>query len=77
MRFPHARTACIAGGLATLLANAACGGPATSAASGGSSGSGLEKAHLTVGALPIVDDAPLFLAIKNGYFKQQGLTVTT
>src|SRR5205807_9877047 len=32
---------------------------------------------LTVGALPIVDDAPLFLAIKNGYFKQQGLTVTT
>jgi archaellum component FlaG (FlaF/FlaG flagellin family) len=24
-----------------------------------------------------VDDAPLFLAIKNGYFKQQGLTVTT
>jgi len=77
MRFPRARTACIAGGLATLLATAACGGPATSAASGGSSGSGLEKTHLTVGALPIVDDAPLFLAIKNGYFRQQGLTVTT
>jgi NitT/TauT family transport system substrate-binding protein len=74
MRFPRARTACIvAAGLAMLLATAACGGSATSATSGG----GLEKTHLTVGALPIVDDAPLFLAIKNGYFKQQGLTVTT
>jgi NitT/TauT family transport system substrate-binding protein len=78
MKFPPARTACLAAaGLATLLATAACGGSSTSAASGGSSGSGLEKTHLTVGALPIVDDAPLFLAIKNGYFKQQGLTVTT
>ncbi len=27
-------------------------------------------------ALPIVDDAPLFLAIQKGYFRQQGLTVT-
>ena len=79
MRFPRPRTACIAAtGLAMLLATAACGGSATSATSGsGSSSSGLEKTHLTVGALPIVDDAPLFLAIKNGYFKQQGLTVTT
>ena len=79
MRFPRARSACLAAaGLATLLAAAACGGSSTSASSGGgSSGSGLEKTHLTVGALPIVDDAPLFLAIRNGYFKQQGLTVTT
>lgn len=79
MRFPPARTARLAAaGLATLLATAACGGSSTSATSGGgSTGSGLEKTHLTVGALPIVDDAPLFLAIKNGYFKQQGLTVTT
>jgi NitT/TauT family transport system substrate-binding protein len=50
-------------------------GPAGTSTSG--TGTGLEKTHLTVGALPIVDDAPLFLAIKNGYFKQQGLTVTT
>ena len=59
--------------LATALVAAACG------SSGGSarpSGSGLEKTHLTVAALPIVDDAPLFLAIKKGYFRQQGLTVT-
>jgi NitT/TauT family transport system substrate-binding protein len=57
----------------TALLLAACGGGST-AASG--SGSGPEKTHLTVGVLPIIDDAPLFLAIKRGYFKQQGLTVT-
>jgi NitT/TauT family transport system substrate-binding protein len=78
MRFPRRRTACIiAAGLATLWATAACGGSAQPSASTSGTGTGLEKTHLTVGALPIVDDAPLFLAIKNGYFKQQGLTVTT
>jgi NitT/TauT family transport system substrate-binding protein len=59
--------------LAAALVTAACG------SSGGSakpSGRGLEKTHLTVAALPIVDDAPLFLAIKRGYFRQVGLTVT-
>jgi NitT/TauT family transport system substrate-binding protein len=78
MRFPRRRTACIiAAGLATLWATAACGGSAQPSTSTSGTGTGLEKTHLTVGALPIVDDAPLFLAIKNGYFKQQGLTVTT
>jgi len=78
MMFPRRRTACIvAAGLATLWAAAACGGSAQPSTSTSSTGTGLEKTHLTVGALPIVDDAPLFLAIKNGYFKQQGLTVTT
>ena len=76
--FPRRRTACIiAAGLATLWATAACGGSGQPSTSTSSTGTGLEKTHLTVGALPIVDDAPLFLAIKNGYFKQQGLTVTT
>jgi NitT/TauT family transport system substrate-binding protein len=64
-----------AAGLAALLLVAACGGSGTSANGSGASGTGPEKTHLTVAALPIVDDAPLFLAIKNGYFKQQGLTV--
>jgi NitT/TauT family transport system substrate-binding protein len=78
MMFPRRRTACIvAAGLAALWATAACGGSAQPSTSTSSTGTGLEKTHLTVGALPIVDDAPLFLAIKNGYFKQQGLTVTT
>ena len=76
--FPRRRSACIAAaGLAALWATAACGGSAQPSSSTSSTGTGLEKTHLTVGALPIVDDAPLFLAIKNGYFKQQGLTVTT
>jgi len=61
-----------AASLATALVIAACG------SSGGAkpAASGLEKTHLTVAALPIVDDAPLFLAIKKGYFRQEGLTVT-
>jgi NitT/TauT family transport system substrate-binding protein len=61
-------------GIATALAASACGSSATSAPPTGSSP---ELTHLTVGALPITDDAPLFIAIKNGYFKRQGLTVTT
>lgn len=63
----------LATSLATALVTAACG---SSGGSPSSSGTGLEKTHLTVAALPIVDDAPLFLAIKKGYFRQQGLTVT-
>jgi len=59
--------------LATVLAAAACGSSGAPATAGGTS---LEKTNLTVAALPIVDDAPLFLAIRKGYFRQQGLTVT-
>src|SRR5215471_3202341 len=74
MKFPRARTACVAAaGLTVLWAAAACGGSATPSSS--SSGAGLEKTQLTVGALPVVDDAPLFIAIQKGYFKQQGLTI--
>lgn len=76
----------VAGGglvaLAVLLA-AGCGGSSSSPSSSGtpssstsSSGGALEKTSLTVGALAIADDAPLYLAIKEGYFKQEGLTVT-
>jgi NitT/TauT family transport system substrate-binding protein len=66
-------TSILATSLAAALVTAACG---SSGGSPSSSGTGLEKTHLTVAALPIVDDAPLFLAIKKGYFRQQGLTVT-
>lgn len=58
--------------LASLTAVAACG----SSGSGSGSSGGLEKTHLTVGALAVADDAPLYLAIKEGYFQQVGLTVT-
>jgi NitT/TauT family transport system substrate-binding protein len=36
----------------------------------------LEKTHLVVAVPHIIQAAPLFLAIKEGYFKQVGLTVT-
>jgi NitT/TauT family transport system substrate-binding protein len=54
------------------LSAAACGGSSSRPA-----GSGPELTQITVGALAITDDAPLFIAIEKGYFRQQGLTVTT
>lgn len=62
--------------LSVLAASAvaACGSTAHSSGSGGGSG-GLEKTHLTVGALAVADDAPLYIAIKDGFFKQAGLDV--
>lgn len=36
----------------------------------------LEKTHLVVAVLPATDDAPFWLALKDGFFRQQGLTVT-
>lgn len=56
-----------------IVASAACGVSGNTASSSGSGG--LEKTHLTVGALAVADDAPLYIAIKDGFFKQAGLTV--
>lgn len=59
-------------GTAVLLAMVAgCGSVAAS-----SGGAGLEKTHLTVAVLPATDDAPFWLALKDGYFRREGLTVT-
>lgn len=55
---------------------AGCGGSGSTGAGKSGSGSGLEKTHLSVGALAVADDAGLYVAIKEGYFKQVGLTVT-
>jgi NitT/TauT family transport system substrate-binding protein len=75
-------------GVAVALLAAACssssGSSGTSGTSGSSGSSGsaspsstkLEQSHIVVGALPVVDDAPLYLAQKNGYFTQAGLNVT-
>ena len=62
-----------AAGLAVALLANACG---NSSASTASRQAHLETSHVVVGALPVVDDAALYLAIKDGYFKQQGLDVT-
>lgn len=61
------RTAPVA---AIVLLATGCGG-----SSGGSTPQA--KATVTVGVLPVIDAAPLEIAIKNGYFTQQGLTVET
>ena len=74
MRLMRRKAAVLTAALGLTALLAACGG--SGGAPAGGSGSGPEKTHLTVGALPIIDDAPLFLAIKRGYFKQEGLTVT-
>jgi NitT/TauT family transport system substrate-binding protein len=75
MRFNRARRLSLAatGGLAVALL-AAC----TSSGSGNSATTAsahLEKTTVTVGALPVVDSAGLFLALQNHYFQQAGLTV--
>ena len=91
MRFTHSwpqlRRLCAvaAAGLAVALTAAACSSSSTStpSSSGSStpgtpasaSSSALEKSSITVGALPIVDSAGLYVAMNQGYFKQAGLTV--
>lgn len=69
---------CAAG--VTLLAVAsasACGGsPAAANPASADTAGHLEKTHLVVGALAVNDDAPLYLAIKDGLFRRAGLTVT-
>lgn len=76
MRFTRAGRVSLAAvsGLAVAVLAAAC-------TSSGSSGTAtatahLEKTSITVGALPVVDTAGLFLAQQNGYFQQAGLNVT-
>jgi NitT/TauT family transport system substrate-binding protein len=64
----------VAAGAAAALAIAGIAG--CGSASSSTPGGGAALTHLTVGALAITDDAPLFIAIKKGYFKQQGLSVT-
>lgn len=84
MRSPRRRVslAAIAGAAVALLA-AGCSSSGSSGPSGSGSSSpspsasaALEQSHITVGALPVIDDAGLYLANKLGYFKQEGLTVT-
>jgi NitT/TauT family transport system substrate-binding protein len=58
------------------LTIAGCGSSGSGGSGNSGSSSGLEKTHLDVGALAVADDAPLYIAIKEGYFKQAGLTVT-
>ncbi|GAA3231653.1 ABC transporter substrate-binding protein [Actinocorallia longicatena] len=57
---------------ALAFTSAACGGDDDKK---GKSANGLEKTTLTVGAMPVTDDAPLQIAVQKGLFKAEGLDV--
>jgi len=61
--------------LVPLLALTACGGNESPNDAQAGSG-GLEKTELTIGTVPVLGVAPLYIAIEKGYFKAEGLTVT-
>jgi NitT/TauT family transport system substrate-binding protein len=77
MRFPRAGRVSLAaaGSVALALAAAACSSSSAGTSSATTSAH-LEKTSITVGALPVVDSAGLYLARKEGYFQQAGLHVT-
>jgi NitT/TauT family transport system substrate-binding protein len=66
----HRIVAAIAAVTVATGALAACG----SSGSGGGGGDGTDK--ITVGVIPIVDVAPIYLAKQNGYFAAQHIQVT-
>ncbi|GAA4035737.1 ABC transporter substrate-binding protein [Allokutzneria multivorans] len=68
--------------LSLLLVASGCGllgGDSGSGAAdgGGAEGAGLEKARIKIGAMPIIDFAPLHMAIQKGYFREAGLEIET
>jgi NitT/TauT family transport system substrate-binding protein len=56
-----------------MVALSGCGGTAASA--GSTSQNGLQKTTLNVAVVPAVDSAGFFVALHEGLFKQQGLTI--
>ncbi|MEV4354093.1 ABC transporter substrate-binding protein [Nonomuraea sp. NPDC049625] len=70
----------VVAGMAIALTLSACGGGGGGSQTGTSSTSaagGLEKTQLLVGVVPVPSSAPLFIAEKRGFFKEEGLTVKT
>ncbi|NGO10301.1 ABC transporter substrate-binding protein [Streptomyces sp. HC44] len=62
--------------VALAMTAVACGGDSGSdGAAAGSGGNGLEKSGITVAALPLADDATLYLAQERGLFEKEGLDV--
>jgi NitT/TauT family transport system substrate-binding protein len=68
---PGRRAAGVTAAAAGLVLVAGCHAPWTSSSAAGPTGSGT----VTVAAAPGVADAPLYIAIKNGLFRQAGLNV--
>jgi NitT/TauT family transport system substrate-binding protein len=72
----------IVGGLSalTLLASVSgcglLGGTSETAAPPAESGNGqVEKSKITLGVIPVIDTAPVYIAQKKGYFQEEGLEV--
>jgi NitT/TauT family transport system substrate-binding protein len=72
------RVAALAAALPLLLAS--CGGSdgESTASSGGTapSGGAQETVDVTVGVIPIVDVAPIYLGVEQGFFEDRGLNLT-
>jgi NitT/TauT family transport system substrate-binding protein len=60
--------------LVPLLALTACSGSEPSKQ--GQTDGGVEKTDLTIGTVPVLGVAPLYIAIEKGYFRDEGLNVT-
>jgi NitT/TauT family transport system substrate-binding protein len=58
-----------------LLALSGCSGPGTPPASSPADAPA-ETTELTVGVIPIVDVAPIYLGVSQGFFEEEGLDVT-
>jgi NitT/TauT family transport system substrate-binding protein len=74
MRFRHTgRFAALSAVAAALAVLAGCAGSATAGPSA-TAGNGL--IHVDVGVLPIIDDAPVYIALQHGLFDAHGIDVT-
>ncbi|PXY31001.1 ABC transporter substrate-binding protein [Prauserella muralis] len=72
----RARLATVIASIGLLATVSGCGLLSGEDDSSSSEGNGsVEKSDITVATLPAIDVAPLHLAVKNGYFKEEGLNV--
>ncbi|MGY1594082.1 ABC transporter substrate-binding protein [Geodermatophilus sp. SYSU D00708] len=69
-----ARARAVAAGAAALLTLAACGGSDDAGGGGGGADGGLTP--VTIGTQPIVDSAPLYLGVDQGFFEEEGIDLT-
>lgn len=76
MRVPSIRRLGVGLAAVALAVGVAACSSGSSTATTTTSGSAPEMTNIKVGILSATDDAPLIIAIKDGYFKQQGLNVS-
>src|ERR1700691_4401767 len=76
MRVPHIRRLGVGLAAVALAVGAAACSSSSSTATTTSSGSTPEMTNVKVGILAASDDAPVIIAIKDGFFKKQGLNVS-